>query len=192
MLRADAVEAAPVGTRRTSGSVLLVLLVLAAGAVVPVVGAAGSAVAAPPTCQGQPATIVAGPDEVDVVGTDGPDVIVTVGSGSIQIDAGGGDDLICTRVGEAGYVRGESGDDVVFVGAAVRDHQQDFLVMVVDGEGDDEYHGVPGTELSFWESPAGVVIDAASGTALGTGTDRFFGITDVQGSVYADTPRDAG
>lgn len=51
-----------------------------------------SATAAGETCQGQPATLVGAPDQT-VLGTEGPDVIVS--NGASQVDALGGDDLIC-------------------------------------------------------------------------------------------------
>ena len=69
-----------------------------------------SATAAGETCQGQPATIVGAPETFTLSGTEGPDVIVTNGSG--DIDARGGDDVICVTVRSA-QVRAGDGDDVV-------------------------------------------------------------------------------
>lgn len=58
-----------------------------------------SAHAAPPTCGGRPATIVGEPGS-GVVGTEGPDVIVS--DGALSVDARGGDDVICVN-GETGF-----------------------------------------------------------------------------------------
>ncbi|GAB3014132.1 hypothetical protein GCM10011376_08460 [Nocardioides flavus (ex Wang et al. 2016)] len=68
------------------------------------------ATAAGETCQGQPATIVGTPGAFVLTGTEGRDVIVT--NGSLQVDALGGDDLLCVTVRGA-QVRAGDGDDVV-------------------------------------------------------------------------------
>jgi Ca2+-binding RTX toxin-like protein len=69
-------------------------------AVVALLGAAllapmGTATAAGETCQGQAATIVGTPG-ARIVGTEGADVIVT--KGEAQVDALGGDDLVCATI----------------------------------------------------------------------------------------------
>lgn len=74
-----------------------------------------SATAAPHTCRGAAATIVGQPG-TRVVGTEGPDVIVT--NGGLSVDALGGDDLVCVTFDTglpfvAVDVRAGAGDDVV-------------------------------------------------------------------------------
>jgi Ca2+-binding RTX toxin-like protein len=73
---------------------------LAAGA--PVAGAGE-----PPTCFGEAATIVVSEPEDDVVGTDGPDVMVVTDTDFWTVYGLGGDDRICTD----GQGMGGSGDD---------------------------------------------------------------------------------
>jgi Ca2+-binding RTX toxin-like protein len=94
-----------------------------------------SAAGAAPTCQGHPATIVAGSRNHTTWGTHGDDVIV---GRSATIDALGGDDLICLRNGS---VYAGDGDDSVLVtgtkGGAVR---------AVLGAGDDAYVGGSGSD----------------------------------------------
>lgn len=73
--------------------------------------------AAGETCEGIPATLVGAPGST-VTGTDGPDVIVT--NGALEVDAGAGDDLVCTTGSipqppgvDAVLVHAGSGDDLV-------------------------------------------------------------------------------
>lgn len=75
--------------------------------------AAGAASAAVETCQGQPATIVGG-SNAQLLGTAGADVIVT--NGSTQVDALGGNDLICVT-GQSGtvFLKAGEGNDAVSV-----------------------------------------------------------------------------
>ena len=70
--------------------------VLIVGALAPTGIAAGSS---PPTCFGEPATIVRGDADDDIVGTSGRDVIVS-GGGQDYIQARGGPDLVCAGWGE--------------------------------------------------------------------------------------------
>lgn len=70
--------------------------------------------AAPPTCDGKPATIV-GTEGDDVLrGTDGDDVIVGLG-GHDRLVGRGGNDTLCGYAGEDTLVGG-SGDDVMIGG----------------------------------------------------------------------------
>lgn len=75
---------------------------------------AAPATAAGETCQGQPATLVGAPLQTGLVGTEGPDVVVT--NGAQSLDTLGGDDLVCiTDVTSPGVVqlRTGTGNDVV-------------------------------------------------------------------------------
>jgi Ca2+-binding RTX toxin-like protein len=71
---------------------------------------AGVAVADPPTCHGQSATIVGTPGGPGVAGTPGNDVIVTNGAASAQ--GGDGDDVICVTGGTRQVDAGLGNDDV--------------------------------------------------------------------------------
>lgn len=82
---------------------VLVPLLLAAAFVVPL-----PAEAAPPTCEGQAATIVGTPG-LPIVGTDGNDVIVA--DDATGVDARAGDDLVCVT-GDSGTVTLGPGADV--------------------------------------------------------------------------------
>jgi Ca2+-binding RTX toxin-like protein len=139
---------------RTTGAVLV--LVVAAG----VVTVARPARAAETTCQGRAVTITATGTGRAVTGTDGPDVISTVDFSDIQIDAKGGDDIVCA--GRSSTIQG--------------------------GPGADSFSGVPTTQLAFSYAQSGVRIDLAAGTAVDGGeTDTLTGIRKVQGSRYDDT-----
>ena len=73
-----------------------------------------SASAADATCQGQPVTIAA--TTGTVTGTDGPDVIsvdAPPANGKVEIDARGGDDLICVRGFQVTLDAGAGNDSVV-------------------------------------------------------------------------------
>jgi Ca2+-binding RTX toxin-like protein len=111
---------------------LLVLALVPLGLVVLAHGPA--AVAAPATCQGQPATITS--DGGNVLGTEGDDVISTVGV--VDIQALGGDDLICV---ERGTANAGGGNDSV-QGTATSCCTQ---VTVNLGPGDDTYNGTFGS-----------------------------------------------
>lgn len=77
----------PVGLRHH----LVALAGLTLGLLTPVLSVPAYAVGE--TCNGQAATLVGTPGGV-VTGTDGPDVIVT--NGAARVEAGAGDDVICT------------------------------------------------------------------------------------------------
>lgn len=111
------------------------LAVLLAGAtlVVPT----GPANAAGETCRGEAATIVG--TETTTHGTEGRDVIVT--GASVQVYAGGGDDLVCVSV--SGYrsnvltIDAGAGADVVDTTAV----PENFYVTTILGDGPDTFVG---------------------------------------------------
>lgn len=106
------------------------------------------------TCQGRPATIV-GPAPGGlrgIDGTEGPDVIVMNGSGSVL--ALGGDDLICVTGNLEVYVYAGEGNDVV-------DASQTTGTTTVLGAGDDTYLG----------SAARDIVTAGAGPYDDTGKD---------------------
>jgi subtilisin-like proprotein convertase family protein len=86
-------------------------------------------VVAPPTCAGQPATIVGSAGSDVVTGTPGADVIVT-GGGTDSIFGRGGRDTICAGAGDDN-VDGGGGSD-----------------RIDGGAGDDLCRGGPGTDLA--------------------------------------------
>src|SRR4051812_10973134 len=86
-----------------------------------------SAARAAETCQGRPATIVVGPDDGEVQGTQGDDVIVGHGA---DIFALGGNDVICF---DSGSVSAGDGNDSVL--ATSTDRKQ--LLYANLGAGDD-------------------------------------------------------
>ncbi len=171
-----------------------------------IVGAAltaPAAQAAPPTCEGEPATIVGttGPDTLD--GTKLRDVIVGL-AGDDVIDGRGGDDLICGNNG-SDRIFGGAGNDQLFGGLDRMgdDPAGTFLLgdVLDGGDGDDllagvydkrkvESHRLPDT-VSYTDAPAGVVVDLSvgPGVATGQGTDsiRLAAHMGVRGSAYADT-----
>jgi Ca2+-binding RTX toxin-like protein len=104
----------------------------------------GPATAAGETCRGEAATIVGAP-RVEVVGTEGRDVIVTNQSQDVQ--ALGGDDLVCITGPDqrSGYrpveIDAGAGDDVVDGTAAA-----DWPMSGALGPGADTLHGGGGPE----------------------------------------------
>ena len=81
-------------------------------------GPSSYASAAPPTCHGHAATITASTGTFpDLIGTDGPDVIV-IDKYVFGVDAGAGDDLICRTVAGATSIDAGPGDDTVDQGTA--------------------------------------------------------------------------
>jgi Ca2+-binding RTX toxin-like protein len=122
------------GRRAARRSVAIPGLAIVAVLLTPVtspVTASIVAQAAGETCRGREATIVGGP--VRLLGTAGPDVIVTNGSGFLN--AGGGDDLICVS-GEAGggiSIYAGSGNDIIDSTGA-----PDWTVYAALGSGADE------------------------------------------------------
>ncbi|MDO9455601.1 hypothetical protein [Nocardioides sp.] len=123
--------------RRTLGPLTLVLAVI-------VVLPTAPGDAAPPTCQGQRATVVGAPAGEDrIEGTAGRDVVVTAGAGSV--DTRGGADLVCVtnprgRTDLAFVRTGDGPDRVVAVGSSRRS------LDVTLGPGSDRFSGGPGDE----------------------------------------------
>ncbi len=104
-----------------------------------------SAQAAGETCHGVPATIVGSDRTTPIVGTDGPDVIVS--TGARVIDARGGDDLICVVDSSVRQLDAGPGDDVVDVSAG-------HGARAVLGAGADTYIGSPGQD-EVWAGTRG-------------------------------------
>jgi Ca2+-binding RTX toxin-like protein len=156
-----------------------------------------SALAGPPRCFGQDATIVS---SGEIEGTSGDDVIVG-SNGSDEIRGLGGDDLICGRSGfdtidggagndnlgggdKSDTLRGGSGNDRLRGGRMF-----DFLE---GGPGDDKI----GNRSHSWNdsaiyknAPGAVTIDLEQGTASGEGSDTLVGIHFLQLSIYDDVIR---
>jgi hypothetical protein len=135
---------------------------------------APSAGAAPPTCQGQPATIVGKPG-TRVSGTDGVDVVVS--GGASHVFTGDGDDLVCvTGATDNGHrVRVKTGAGTDSVLGTTRDTVQAWL-----GPGSDTFVGggerdlVKGGELEFGEDDPdyGTLVDNDPDTiSTGAGDD---------------------
>ncbi len=155
------------------------------------------------TCDGRPATIVAQRGR-PTRGTEGDDVIVGT-EGPDHVDALGGNDVVC-GLGGADELRGGSGDDRLSGGLNGRDENWRYLAdLIVPGPGDDtidvgfdplasapgpEDQG-PGVDWVSWEdSPTGVTIDLATGTAVGEGSDTIVltpAPMGVVGSPHSDT-----
>lgn len=91
-----------------------------------------AAQAAGETCRGQAATHVGAPGVV-LTGTEGPDVVVT--NGSESVDALGGDDLVCITGAGSPVVHAGGGNDVVDATA----HAGGATTVL--GAGDDTYDG---------------------------------------------------
>ena len=112
---------------------VVVLLLTCTGLAVGPMAAAEAA----PLCLGKTATIVAGPEQRRVVGTDGPDVIVALASRA-DVHARGGDDSICVSDGRV--IAGD-GNDAVLATTPVRNPAVADL-----GPGDDSDLGGPGSD----------------------------------------------
>jgi Ca2+-binding RTX toxin-like protein len=153
-----------------------------------------------PTCGGARATVVGTGGSDHLVGTPARDVIVGK-AGDDVIEGRGGGDLICGGP-DADQLRGGVGADVLLGGADRRgtDVTGTFLVgdILLGGAGNDRLVGGfddrsvqtrrrPDT-VSWADSPRGVVVDLAAGTASGFGADTIQPETRlrVQGSPYAD------
>lgn len=160
--------------------------------------------AAPTTCLGSPATIV-GTRWPDVIrGTPAVDVIVGLGGADV-IRGLGGDDVICAGggddrlVGGAGFdaLAGGSGDDTLEGGSendSLRGGAGDDILdagtggdFLVGGAGEDLIDGGDDYDwVSYWDSPVGVAVDLAAGTATGVDTDWLAAIEFIEGSSYDD------
>jgi len=166
-------SARPAGVKFMRG-LLVVMLVAAIGAAAPAASGAGD------TCDGLAATITGTTGDDVLRGTAGRDVIVGLGGLDI-IRGGGGSDVIC---GGAGNDRlfGGNGDDRVF-GEGGDD-------LVLGQRGDDTLDGGGGTDKAWYAtSPNPVVVDLATGTASGDGTDALSGFEYLVGSRFGDVLR---
>ena len=119
----------------------------------------------PPTCLGQPATIVGGDGQL--TGTEGADVIVA--GGISTVDALGGDDLVCLEMGSVvldsseespvAKVNAGPGNDVVssenLDAWSTPQDGQGFQVTVALGTGQDRFLGGPGTDIVYGSDPDG-------------------------------------
>ena len=115
--------------------------------------------AAPPLCDGKPATIVGTTGNDVLTGTDGDDVIVGLG-GDDRLIGGAGSDTLC----------GFNGDDTL-----------------IGGEGDDVIFGGNGSDwVAHGMAPAAVEVDLAAGTVTGWGSDALRSVESVLGSPFDD------
>lgn len=112
----------------------------------------GPVLAAAPTCDGEPATIVGTAGDDVLVGTPGRDVIAAL-AGADQLRGRGGDDLLCGGAGRD-VLRGGPGADLLDVGPD-------------DG-------GEPDV-ITYDTAARGVEIDLRLGTVKGQGRDRLVG-----------------
>ena len=117
--------------------------------------------AAPPLCDGKPATIVGTSGDDVLKGTGGDDVIVGLG-GDDLIKGRGGNDTLC----------GYGGNDTL-----------------IGGPGNDVMIGGRGSDwVAYGLAPNGVTVDLGAGwdpprgTADGWGSDRLYAIASVGGS----------
>ena len=116
--------------------------------------------AAPPLCDGKPATVVGTSGNDVLKGTDGNDVIVGLG-GNDRLVGGEGNDTLC----------GYGGDDTL-----------------VGGPGDDVMLGGLGVDwAAFGNAPNSVEVDLSAGTAIGWGIDELHSIENIIGSPFDDS-----
>lgn len=112
-----------------------------------------TASAAPLTCDGKPATIVAPPGKW-TYGTSGDDVIVAQNTSAklgVYIDAGEGNDRVCGSITDD-IVYGQGGDD-----------------LILTGDGNDRIEGQAGNDYVLAGGNGTDVIDG------GSGKDRLYG-----------------
>ena len=170
----------------------MILLVLLVGSPVAVQPAAEAV----EQCHGRTATLI-GDGEARVIGTPGPDVIVSNGS---PVKAGGGDDTICmtgVREGGSSYVLGEGGDDTIVV-----ESRRYRAVRIFPGSGDDTVVGGPGRDEVFLGEDGDTADlgdgndrvtlserSRATGVDAGRGRDRLVVSPSGFGSVTSDQTR---
>jgi hypothetical protein len=162
-------------------------------------GRFSAALASTPTCFGQPATIVGGPGQDILNGTDGNDVIVGLGDDDI-IRGKKGNDLICGGPGND-ELYGGSGRDKIDGGAGGDlVAGEDGRDLLTGGLGGDNFLGGPGDDtvrggsdqsadrLDFHEATGSALIDLFLGTATapGEGSDTVSQIEEVTGSDFDD------
>lgn len=115
----------------------------------------------------------------------GPGQVNATGEGSDRVHELDGvtgsdfDDSISYDGDERMSFRGRGGDDVIAAGSG---HDS-----VGGGPGSDELDGGPGDDrLTFADSPVGVTVRLAEGSAQDDGADTFAGFEHVEGSFFAD------
>ena len=123
--------------------------------------------APPPTCMGQPATVIGSERDDSLKGSSGDDVILAL-AGNDTIDAGAGDDLICTD-GGADVVNAGAGDDIVQAGPG-----DDRLL---GAEGSDRLFGRWGSDRLFGEGGSDLLMGGKGPDTLdgGAAVDGCFG-----------------
>jgi len=152
-----------------------------AGLVVPVVCVLGQvappASAAPSTCQGLPATITA--DGGPVTGTGGDDVIST--TGSVDISALGGNDVICLSLGRVDA--GPGNDSVLSLSTGSSSPSSPTMTATL-GDGDDTFTASAGRYAASLGAGADRVVITGFdiGGAFDAGADR-------DGLLFTDTTR---
>ncbi|HTW14527.1 MAG TPA: calcium-binding protein [Nocardioides sp.] len=140
-------------------------------------------------CVGLTPTIVATADGERLQGTDGPDVISIVGFDRVQVDAGGGDDVVCSTAWTSAVVRGGPGADMLVDRTGPKEGIED-ATQLYGGPGADQLRGAlyGRTIAAFTGAPAGVTIRLDDRKAVDEGdTDSLEGIRSVIGSPYRDT-----
>ena len=116
--------------------------------------------AAAETCRAQAATIV-GTSGQALVGTEGPDVIVT--AGALEVDSLGGDDLVCAT-GSTRFLDAGEGNDTVDT------TPRSGKVVTILGDGDDVFTGGSGFDAVY----AGPFDDmSGDGAEVDTGRDAI-------------------
>jgi Ca2+-binding RTX toxin-like protein len=175
---------------------LVVGLAAPAAFAVPAVDVAGATAGVAATCRGQPATIVGTPDQKDLAGTPGADIIVTGGARNVTADAG--NDLVCVTTRTTFVDAGPDDDTVItaddgaivtvrlgdgadiFSGGARPDQVRPGpgADQVATGDGDDSY----GVEVSPTES-TGDLVD------LGPGNDFAVAGPDMGTTLEGGTGR---
>ncbi|GIM66234.1 hypothetical protein Pve01_87520 [Planomonospora venezuelensis] len=162
---------------------------LAAGVLAATLLTSPTAYAAAVTCQGQPATIVGTPSQYDLIGTEGPDVVVT--NGAYGIRTLGGDDLVCvTDVTRPGVVQLSvgAGNDVVDASAS------GSSIDAVLGSGSDHYTASAGrdfvelgsSDAQRLDLDADTVVATTGGNPSQAGDEWFSGMPDIANADVLD------
>jgi hypothetical protein len=132
------------------------LAAASATSVLPTTAMGGSAAE---LCFGLTPTLVGSPGQWHLVGTEGPDVVVTNGSGDVE--TGGGDDLVCIT-GAAVRANGKKADPRLSTGPG-RDRVDAALTKTPFstslGAGPDEYDGGPGPDVVVAGDQGGQALD---------------------------------
>ena len=167
---------------------------LATGLLAATLLTAPGAQAAADTCQGRTATIVGQPLQPGLVGTEGPDVVVT--NGAVGIDTLGGDDLVCiTDVTRPGLLtlRTGAGNDVVDASAS------GSMIDAELGSGSDHYAASAGRDVVVLGSTDGrtrtdleadTVIATTGGSASQSGDQWSSGMLDIANADVLDLAGD--